>query len=86
MVTAVIAGFALVGHTLFSWLLMLKLRWGLVGAAVVLNSSWWFLVVAKLVYIFSGACGEAWSGFSIKAFQNLWEFVKLSFASAVMLW
>ncbi|KAG5604735.1 hypothetical protein H5410_026227 [Solanum commersonii] len=85
MVTAVIAGFALVGHTLFSWLLMLKLRWGLVGAAVVLNSSWWFLVVAKLVYIFSGACGEAWSGFSMKAFQNLWEFVKLSFASAVML-
>ncbi|TMX02179.1 hypothetical protein EJD97_022483 [Solanum chilense] len=85
MVTAVIAGFALAGHTLFSWLLMLKLRWGLVGAAVVLNSSWWFLVVAKLVYIFNGACGEAWSGFSMKAFQNLWEFVKLSFASAVML-
>ncbi|XP_055810366.1 protein DETOXIFICATION 31-like isoform X2 [Solanum dulcamara] len=85
MVMAAIAAVGLAGHSLFSWLFMLKLGWGLVGAAVVLNGSWWFVVVAKLVYIFSGACGEAWSGFSIKAFQNLWEFVKLSFASAVML-
>ncbi|XP_006357606.1 protein DETOXIFICATION 29-like [Solanum tuberosum] len=85
MVMAGIAAVGLIGHTLFSWLFMFKLGWGLVGAAVVLNGSWWFVVVAKLVYIFSGACGEAWSGFSIKAFQNLWEFVKLSFASAVML-
>ncbi|KAL2543279.1 root hair specific 2 [Abeliophyllum distichum] len=68
-----------------NWLFMLKLGWGLVGAAVVLNASWWFLVVAQLVYIFSGTCGGAWSGFSIMAFQNLWGFVKLSLASAVML-
>lgn len=85
MVMAAIGAVGLVGHTLFSWLLMLKLGWGLVGAAVVLNGSWWFLVVAKLVYIFSGTCGQAWSGFSMMAFQNLWELVKLSFASAVML-
>nr|GMD26261.1 protein DETOXIFICATION 29-like [Ipomoea batatas] len=38
-----------------------------------------------LIYIFSGACGQAWSGFSPKAFQNLWSFVRLSLASAVML-
>ncbi|PON64222.1 Multi antimicrobial extrusion protein [Parasponia andersonii] len=86
MVMAVISAVALLLHTLFSWLLILKLGWGMVGAAVVLNLSWWFIVVAQLVYIFSGTCGRAWSGFSWKAFQNLWSFVRLSLASAVMLW
>ncbi|KAG2701929.1 hypothetical protein I3843_06G063200 [Carya illinoinensis] len=85
MVMAVIAAVVLVLHAFFSWLLMLKLGWGLVGAAVVLNSSWVIIVVAQLIYIFCGTCGRAWSGFSWKAFQNLWGFVRLSLASAVML-
>ncbi|CAN6550803.1 unnamed protein product [Malus baccata var. baccata] len=85
MVMAVISVVVLVLHTLFSWLLMLKVGWGLVGAAVVLNASWWLIVLAQLGYIFSGTCGQAWVGFSWKAFQNLWAFVKLSLASAVML-
>lgn len=85
LVMAAVAAAALVLHTFFSWLLMLRLGWGLAGAAVVLNASWWFIVATLLVYIFSGSCGRAWSGFSWKAFQNLWSFVKLSFASAVML-
>ncbi|KAK9119813.1 hypothetical protein Scep_017906 [Stephania cephalantha] len=82
---AVVAAVALGLHTLFSWVLMFKLKWGLVGAAVALNASWWFIVAAMLVYIFNGACGQAWSGFSWMAFKNLWSFVKLSAASAVML-
>ncbi|KAL3582730.1 hypothetical protein D5086_017062 [Populus alba] len=85
MAMAAIAAVALVFHAVFSWLLMLKLGWGLVGAAVVLNASWWFIVIAQLLYIFSGTCGEAWTGLSWKAFQNLWGFVKLSLASAVMI-
>lgn len=85
MVMAWVSAIALVLHTGFSWLFMLKLKWGLVGAAIVLNLSWWFIVVAQLVYIFSGTCGRAWSGFSWKAFRNLWGFVRLSFASAIML-
>ncbi|PKI42645.1 hypothetical protein CRG98_036927 [Punica granatum] len=85
MVMAAISGVVLVLHAVFSWLFMLKLGWGLVGAAVVLNASWVIIVVAQLVYIFSGTCGRAWSGFSWKAFQNLWGFVRLSLASAVML-
>ncbi|MBA0765939.1 hypothetical protein Gotri_015039, partial [Gossypium trilobum] len=85
MVMAVIAGVALVLHTVLSWLLMLKLGWGLVGAAVVLNMSWIFIVVAQFLYIISGACDRTWTGFSWKAFQHLWGFVRLSLASAVML-
>lgn len=86
MAMAAISVVALLFHTLFSWLLMIKLRLGLAGAAVVLNGSWWFIVVAQLVYIFCGACGRAWNGFSWKAFHNLGGFVRLSLASAVMLW
>ncbi|KAL6186452.1 hypothetical protein ACLB2K_042572 [Fragaria x ananassa] len=85
MVMAAIAAVTLVLHTVFSWLLMLKLGWGLVGAAVVLDASWWIIVVAQMVYIVSGTCGRAWTGFSWKAFHGLWGFVKLSLASAVML-
>ncbi|RVW43394.1 Protein detoxification 30 [Vitis vinifera] len=85
MVMCYISAVALILHTVFSWLLMLKLGWGLVGAAVVLNVSWWFIVVAQLLYILSGSCGRAWSGLSWEAFHNLWEFLKLSIASAVML-
>ncbi|KAJ0096229.1 hypothetical protein Patl1_16060 [Pistacia atlantica] len=85
MVMAVIAGTALLLHTFFSWLLILKLGWGLVGAAVVLNGTWWFIVLSQFSYILSGTCGEAWSGLSWKAFENLWAFVRLSLASAVML-
>ncbi|KAI3952314.1 hypothetical protein MKW92_014714 [Papaver armeniacum] len=85
MVMAMISFVVLILHTILSWVVMLKLGWGLVGAAVVLNASWWLIVVGQLLYIFSGTCGRSWSGFSWKAFQNLWGFVKLSLASAVML-
>ncbi|XP_037496779.1 protein DETOXIFICATION 29 isoform X1 [Jatropha curcas] len=85
MAMALIAAGALVFHTILCWLLMLKLGWGLVGAAVVLNLSWWLSDVSQFLYIISGTCGEAWNGFSWKAFQNLWSFVRLSIASAVML-
>uniref|UniRef100_A0A7N0ZU41 Protein DETOXIFICATION n=1 Tax=Kalanchoe fedtschenkoi TaxID=63787 RepID=A0A7N0ZU41_KALFE len=85
MAMAVISGIVLVIHTLLSWLLMIKLGWGLVGVAVALNSSWVLIVVSQMAYILSGTCGRAWSGFSWGAFQNLWGFVRLSLASAVML-
>ncbi|PIN17376.1 putative membrane protein, predicted efflux pump [Handroanthus impetiginosus] len=85
MAMAWISAAALELHVVFSWLLMLKLQWGMAGGAVVLNASWWLLVVAQLIYIFRGACGKAWTGFSWQAFQNLWGFVRLSIASAIML-
>ncbi|KAK6160252.1 hypothetical protein DH2020_003633 [Rehmannia glutinosa] len=85
MAMAWISAMVLALHVLFSWLLMLKFQWGIAGGALVLNASWWLLVVAQMIYIISGACGKAWTGFSWKAFENLWGFVRLSVASAVML-
>ncbi|KAM7464660.1 hypothetical protein LguiA_032781 [Lonicera macranthoides] len=85
MVMALISAGALAVHSLLSWLVMLKVGWGLVGGAVVLNMSWWLMVVAQLLYIFSGTCGTAWCGFSWRAFRDLWGFVRLSLSSAVML-
>jgi len=86
IVIAAISGVAMAVHPLLSWLLIMKAEWGLVGAAVVLNGSWWFIVVAQLGYVLSGRCGAAWKGFSWEAFGNLWGFFRLSLASAVMLW
>ncbi|CAA7404806.1 unnamed protein product [Spirodela intermedia] len=85
MFRAAVAAGTLLLHALLNWLLVLRLGWGLPGAALVLNLSWWIIVGTQMVYIFGGACGEAWSGFSWKAFNQIWGFVRLSVASAVML-
>ncbi|KAL9446085.1 hypothetical protein AB3S75_013874 [Citrus x aurantiifolia] len=61
------------------------LGWGLIGAAITLNLSWWLIVILQLLYIFITKSDGAWSGFSWLAFADLWAFVKLSLASAVML-
>lgn len=86
MVMAWISLFVLILHTFFSWYLILYLEWGLVGAAITLNVSWWLIVILQLVYIFYTKSDGAWSGFSWLAFQDLYGFVKLSLASAIMLW
>jgi len=85
MVMSIIAGCALVVHVLLSWILIFKVGWGLPAAALVLNLSWWIIVLAQIGYVFSGACRDAWAGFSWSAFSNLGAFVRLSLASGVML-
>ncbi|CAN1751637.1 Protein DETOXIFICATION 34 [Linum perenne] len=44
----------------------------------------WIILTAQVVYVV-GWCNEGWSGLSWLAFKDIWGFVKLSFASAVML-
>ena len=77
---------ALVVHVIVSWLFVYKLKLGVVGTAATLNFSWWVLVFGLLAYTICGGCPLTWTGFSIEAFSGLWEFVKLSVASGVMLW
>ncbi|KAL3734099.1 hypothetical protein ACJRO7_023449 [Eucalyptus globulus] len=84
-VMAWISATVLVLHAIFSWLVILKLGGGIVGAAITLDISWWLIIVAQLLYIFITKSDGAWSGFSWLAFADLWGFVKLSLASAVML-
>ncbi|KAL5558109.1 hypothetical protein UlMin_034320 [Ulmus minor] len=85
LVMTYISAGVLVVHGILSWLLILKLGWALTGAAIMLNVSWWLIVICQLLYIFITTSDGAWSGFSWLAFADLFSFVKLSLASAVML-
>lgn len=84
--SAFISAATLVVHLLLSWLAVYKLGMGLIGASLVLSLSWWIIVAAQVVYILmSSTCKQTWNGLSLQAFSGLWDFVKLSSASAVML-
>ncbi|PIA34151.1 hypothetical protein AQUCO_03800014v1 [Aquilegia coerulea] len=74
----------LVLHVGLSWLSIVKLEMGLVGAAISLNLSWCLMVICQMIYVFT-CCKEAWTGFSWLAFTDLIGFIGLSLASAVML-
>ncbi|XP_059624214.1 protein DETOXIFICATION 27-like isoform X2 [Cornus florida] len=76
---------ALVEHVVVSWLFVHRLKLGVFGAALTLCLSWWVLVLGLFGYTVCGGCPQTWTGFSIEAFSGLWEFVKLSAASGVML-
>ncbi|PSS24934.1 Protein DETOXIFICATION like [Actinidia chinensis var. chinensis] len=84
--SAVIAAITLVVHILLTWLVVFVLGWGLLGASLMLSLSWWVVVGAQFWYILmSDRCRATWKGFSGQAFYGLWEFLKLSTASGVML-
>ncbi|KAI7755801.1 hypothetical protein M8C21_014925 [Ambrosia artemisiifolia] len=84
--SAYISAGTLVVHLILSWIMVYKLGLGLLGASLTLSLSWWIIVVGQCVYILmSHRCKATWTGFSPKAFGGLWEFVKLSSGSAVML-
>ncbi|KAL6627684.1 hypothetical protein ACP70R_031410 [Stipagrostis hirtigluma subsp. patula] len=68
-----------------SWFFVSKLGLGLIGVALSLDISWWAATVTLFAYVSLGGCPETWDGFSVEAFTGLWEFVKLSAASGVML-
>lgn len=59
-------------------------KWGTAGAAAAYNLSAWGVALAQVAYVV-GWCKDGWQGLSSLAFQELWGFVKLSVASAVML-
>ncbi|KDO51435.1 hypothetical protein CISIN_1g010173mg [Citrus sinensis] len=76
---------ALIFHVFLNWILVAKLNYGIVGAAIAGDISLWLMVVGLVVYVTSGCFPDAWTGFSLRAFKSLASFVKLSLASAVML-
>ncbi|CAI9111107.1 OLC1v1011246C1 [Oldenlandia corymbosa var. corymbosa] len=76
---------ALVVHLILNWLVLFKLKVGLVAITLALGVSWWVLVLVLLGYSVSGACPDSWPGFSFEAFSGLWPFLKLSISSGVMI-
>lgn len=75
----------LVIHIFVSWLFTNVFHFGIVGTVVALDISWWLNFVGLFLYTVFGGCPLTWNGFSMEAFSGLWEFVKLSAASGVML-
>ncbi|KAL2907207.1 Protein DETOXIFICATION 27 [Bienertia sinuspersici] len=76
---------ALVVQLFVSWLFVFVFKCGVIGVAVTQNFGWWVLVFGLFGYTALGGCPLTWAGFSMEAFSGLWEFVKLSAASGVML-
>lgn len=75
---------ALTMHTGLLFLFVRVLQWGTSGAAAAYDVSAWGVALAQVVYIV-GWCNDGWKGLSSLAFKELWPFVRLSVASAVML-
>uniref|UniRef100_A0A2P2K0Q8 Protein DETOXIFICATION n=1 Tax=Rhizophora mucronata TaxID=61149 RepID=A0A2P2K0Q8_RHIMU len=71
-------------HILLLWLFIYPLGWNLIGAAIAYNLSSWAVAIAQVVYCVVW-CKEGWHGLSWAAFKDIWAFVRLSLASAIML-
>ncbi|KAF8091200.1 hypothetical protein N665_0451s0013 [Sinapis alba] len=84
-VTAYSAAVALVVHLLVCWLFVDGLKLGVVGTMATISISWWVNVIITLAYSVCGGCPLTWTGLSSEAFTGLWEFLKLSASSGVML-
>jgi len=84
-VTAATAGAALAVHVAVTYVLVQHLQLGIVGAVAAADMSWWLVVLGQFVYVVGGGCPLSWKGFSMEAFADFWEFIKLSSASGVML-
>ncbi|KAL0304297.1 UNVERIFIED_CONTAM: protein DETOXIFICATION 35 [Sesamum radiatum] len=83
-VLAWIAAFALASQVLLCWLFVYVLGWGTTGVAVASDITNWGMAMAQFVYVV-GWCKDGWKGFSWAAFSEIGAFVKLSFASAIMI-
>ncbi|KAL7107080.1 hypothetical protein ACP275_06G031700 [Erythranthe tilingii] len=83
-VLAWIAVFTLASLTFMCWLFVCVFGWGATGAALAFDLASWGSAIGQFVYVI-GWCKDGWKGFTWAAFREIWAFVRLSFASAVML-
>lgn len=74
----------LVVHVGILYLFIRVFGWGTAGAAAAYDISAWGVAVSQTVYIV-GWCKDGWKGLSWLAFKDIWPFLRLSIASAVML-
>lgn len=84
-VTAATAGVTLALHVLVTYLLVTRFQLGYAGVVVAADVAWWVVVLGQFLYVVCGGCPLSWRGFSVEAFADFWDFIKLSTASGVML-
>ncbi|RDX97240.1 Protein DETOXIFICATION 34, partial [Mucuna pruriens] len=75
---------ALIIHIIILYILIKVYALGTSGAAAAYCITAWIIALAQTAYVI-GWCKDGWRGFSWLAFKDLWSFVKLSVASAIML-
>ncbi|KAF3943319.1 hypothetical protein CMV_030112 [Castanea mollissima] len=85
MLITYFAAVAILVHVLLSWLLTVKYNFGVPGAMLSTVLAFWIPNIGQLMFIMCGGCRETWKGFSSLAFQDLWDVMKLSLSSGVML-
>ncbi|MBA0710119.1 hypothetical protein Golax_025114 [Gossypium laxum] len=86
MVIAYLAAFSIGAHICLSWLLTMKLKYGLNGALLSTILAYWIPNIGQLIFVTCGGCKDTWKGFSMLAFKDLWPVVKLSLSSGAMPW
>ncbi|XP_057785863.1 protein DETOXIFICATION 21-like [Salvia miltiorrhiza] len=72
-------------HIFLSWLLVVKLGYGVPGAMMSTILAYWIPNIGQLIFVTSGGCTETWHGFSTLAFKDLWPVIKFSMSSGAML-
>nr|CAD1831159.1 unnamed protein product [Ananas comosus var. bracteatus] len=60
--------------------------WCIYGTAAAYNPSSWAIAAAQAAYVITRCGGDGWTGLSWAGLRDLWAFVRLSFASAIMLY
>ncbi|KAI3852858.1 hypothetical protein MKW92_049200 [Papaver armeniacum] len=72
-------------HMLVCWILVFKTGLGSRGAAVANAISYWINTLLLALYIkFSASCKRTWTGFSVEALQDFFNFLRLAIPSAIM--
>lgn len=84
-VTSCFAVLALLQHIFLSWLLAIKLEFGVTGVMVSTVLAYLIPNVGQIMYVVFGGCRETWKGFTTLAFKDLGLTIKLSTSSGVMI-
>nr|GMC93048.1 protein DETOXIFICATION 35-like [Ipomoea batatas] len=71
-------------NVLLLWVFVCLFSWGTTGAALAFDLSNWVIAIAQFVYVVRW-CKDGWKGLSWTALNDIWAFVRLSLASAIML-
>ncbi|CAO2830706.1 unnamed protein product [Amaranthus hypochondriacus] len=80
------SGITAILHVLVCWILIFGLGFGIKGAALANNVSYWINFFLLAIYLkLSPAWMKTWTGFSKEAFHDLWNFLKLAISSAFMI-